>query len=482
MNIMKKKIFLMILIEVGKKIKIKQMTQLTFGDKRLQFDGGTYLTIPTPDLSFKITVDTTKAGSASDTIIIPTTGSGFDCEVFWGDGSSNTYTGTPGLTTIQHTYDVGGIKQIKIVGTFPRIYFNNTGDKLKLISVDNWGNYGDGVSIQNSAFRGCANNISIADDWKLDTVLINGSWMFASTKITSLPDSMLLSSLVDGERMFYLGNLISLPPNMTLDNLEHAEYMFTNCSITSLPSNMTLDNLISFNDFGYMFQGNKLESLPYGMTLSGLTSGGSLFRDNLITELPPEMTLSGLIDGGSLFNGNLLSSLPSGMTLDNLVSAVSLFSGCDISSLPSGMTLPVLGDGYWMFSNTLLTSLPDGITLSLLVRGERMFYASQLLSLPSGMTLSLVTETDYMFWGCSITSALSLNLASLTNGNGMFGASCILNTNDYSNLLVRTEANNINTGVVFQGGSSKYNTSGETARDLLTSRSPGWTISDGGLA
>ena len=57
------------------------MTQLTFGDKRLQFDGG-YLTRPTIDERFIIKVDTTNPGSASDTMIIPTNGTNsYDCTV-----------------------------------------------------------------------------------------------------------------------------------------------------------------------------------------------------------------------------------------------------------------------------------------------------------------------------------------------------------------------------------------------------------------
>jgi hypothetical protein len=32
-----------------------------------------------------------------------------------------------------------GIYQVAIRGNFPRIYFNDTGDKEKIISIDQWG-------------------------------------------------------------------------------------------------------------------------------------------------------------------------------------------------------------------------------------------------------------------------------------------------------------------------------------------------------
>ena len=42
-----------------------------------------------------------------------------------------------------NSYDLtlpsSGIYQIAINGNFPRIYFNDTGDKQKIISVDQWG-------------------------------------------------------------------------------------------------------------------------------------------------------------------------------------------------------------------------------------------------------------------------------------------------------------------------------------------------------
>ena len=112
------------------------------------FGGGGY------DPRFKITIDTTKAGSANDTFVLPTTEAGYDAYVDWGDGGAEqNITGTPG--NVSHTYAAPGSYQVKIRGTFPRIYFNNAGDKLKLMTIDNWGNV-EWSSMQN-AFYGCAN-------------------------------------------------------------------------------------------------------------------------------------------------------------------------------------------------------------------------------------------------------------------------------------------------------------------------------------
>jgi hypothetical protein len=108
----------------------------------------------TSDARFKITVDTNKAGSANDTFVLPTAGAGiYDYWVDWGDGGAEEHIVVN--TSQTKAYAASGTYQIKIRGTFPRIVFNDTGDKLKLISIDNWG---DIVwSSMAYAFWGCAN-------------------------------------------------------------------------------------------------------------------------------------------------------------------------------------------------------------------------------------------------------------------------------------------------------------------------------------
>jgi hypothetical protein len=70
-------------------------------------------------------------------------------------------------------------------------------------------------------------------------------------------------------------------------------------------------------------------------------------------------------------------------------------------------------------------------------------------------------------------------LGNLSQGASMFRYVTI-NTARYSKLLVDMEINNSNNNVEFHGGNSKYNTDGETARNLLTG-SQNWNINDSGL-
>lgn len=113
-------------------------------------------TPPNPD--FISTWDTTKAGSASDTIVLPMTAGP---TVDWGDGTVNN------LNT--HTYGVGGIKTVTMSGTIQGWAFNTIGDCLKLIEVSNWGTMDFNVvaaPTTNTAgiLAGCQNLIITATD------------------------------------------------------------------------------------------------------------------------------------------------------------------------------------------------------------------------------------------------------------------------------------------------------------------------------
>ena len=113
-----------------------------------------------PATEFIFSVKTDNLGiSANDSFIIPTTGVGYNYDVDWGDG--NFSTGVTG--SVQHTYSSIGTYTIKISGDFPRIYFNNGGDRLKLLEIQNWGNIVWGGDVRDS-FEGCANMQLTAND------------------------------------------------------------------------------------------------------------------------------------------------------------------------------------------------------------------------------------------------------------------------------------------------------------------------------
>ena len=127
------------------------------------------------------------------------------------------------------------------------------------------------------------------------------------------------------------------------------------------------------------------------------------------------------------------------------------------------------------FIATDVNSWYNGITL-----GTQMFNGNSLTTLPAGMTLGNLTNGNSMFQNNSITSAIGLKLHKINSGS-LFMNGANLPVSQYSNILVDIEANNTNDEVIIHFGSSKYNATGQIARDILTSAPRNWVITDGGL-
>ena len=244
----------------------------------------------------------------------------------------------------------------------------------------------------------------------------------------------------------------------TFDNLSGAETItFPSSGVYVLE--LTAKEVSPFTGMRFDDSGDKLKLSKINQWgLFNDTRQSLFFGCSNLTEIGSDVNWLNLItDGSNMFRDCNLTSLPSGMTLDNLTDGLNMFRDCNLTSLPSGMTLDNLTDGGLMFFRCNLTSLPSGMTLDNLTDGTAMFFACNLSSLPSGMTLD-----------------------NLTDGANMFAENTI-NTVRYSELLVDMEADNSNTSVSFNGGNSKYNTSGETARNLLINNQT-WSFTDGGPA
>jgi len=100
-------------------------------------------------------IDTTKAGSASDTMVMPAVNWGtYNGTIDWGDGTTSAIT-AHNDADLTHVYDEPGVYIVQMTGTFPSPCFNNGGDKLKILSVKQWGNVN--ISLWRHMFYGCSN-------------------------------------------------------------------------------------------------------------------------------------------------------------------------------------------------------------------------------------------------------------------------------------------------------------------------------------
>ena len=211
-----------------------------------------------------IVVDTTKAGSASNTFVLPIIKSTTESvKIYWGDGTSSM--GVNGDNT--HVYAASGIYTIKIESNlFGGIYFNNTGDKAKITKVVSFG-HGVIRSLATS-FYGCSSLLSI----DLGDIVNNGvdaQGMYRGcTSLTTVP-LFNLSSVTNTYTMFYKCTALTTVPLFDLSKVTNASYMFYQCTaLTTVP----LFNLSSCTNASNMFSGVTLTTQSYSDFLINLAT------------------------------------------------------------------------------------------------------------------------------------------------------------------------------------------------------------------
>ena len=143
--------------------------------------------------------------SNDDQITIPTNGNGYNYDIDWGDG--NTDTGVTG--NITHTYASPGTYTVEISGAFPQIFFDNLGDKDKILSVEQWGDIA--WRAMNRTFFGCQNLVINATDTPDLSDVTNMNQMF---RLTNLNDDI---GDWDVSNVTAMANLFNENPNFNQD-------------------------------------------------------------------------------------------------------------------------------------------------------------------------------------------------------------------------------------------------------------------------
>jgi surface protein len=161
---------------------------------------------------FVITVKTNNTGTSTNTqFTIPTTGGGYDYNVDCDSDGIDDATGVTGNYTCN--YGSAGVYIVRIkrndggaMGTswngFPRIYVNNSGDREKILSIEQWGT-GVWTSME-GAFKGCLNMDGFFTDVPNLSSVTNLSEMFyLAHKFDQDISSWNTTTITDMSGMFY---------------------------------------------------------------------------------------------------------------------------------------------------------------------------------------------------------------------------------------------------------------------------------------
>ncbi|MCG2786860.1 MAG: BspA family leucine-rich repeat surface protein, partial [Anaerolineae bacterium] len=491
---------------------------------------------------FVITVKTDNAGTSSSTqFTIPTTGVGYnynvDCD---NDGVDDAIAQTGSYTcnyASAGTYTVR-IKDNSGAGTgFPRIYFNNGGDALKLLDIAQWGT-GKWTSM-NSAFYGCSNvNMTATDVPDLSNVTdmfsmfynasaFNGNISAWNTSnVTSMRDLFRGASAFNQDiGTWDTGNVTNMYGEFLgasafnqdiggwdTGNVTNMFSMFSGAS--AFNQDISAWNTASVADMSNMFYNASAfnQNLPTNgnnwntsnvTNMSFMFYGASAFTGNISNwDTAKVTTRRDMFYGASLFNGNISAWNTGSVTsMRNMFRAASTFNQ-NIGGWNTGNVLSM----YAMFRDTSafnqdLNSWDTGkVTVMLSMFQNNGVFNGNI----SAWNTANVTDMSYMFFNASAfngniggwntgnattmyqmfygASAFDQNLGNwdveaLTNAQNMFYG-VTLSTANYDALLNGWDAQTLQTGVVFSGGSSKY-CAGEAARANMIA-SDTWTITDSG--
>ena len=356
----------------------------------------------------------------------------YDFQVDWGDGTTGSYAGEAGddiLTDITHTYATPDEYRIRIgvinnTG-FPTIYFDNSGDKEKLINTVDFGDVG--WEILENSFSGCSNNVIDPTATANFNAVLNADFAWENNNLTSFPA-------------------------IDLSSARFVNGTWQNNLLTSFPS----INLTSGNQFANAWQNNNLTSFP-DIDLPNASILESAWQNNNLTSFP-DIDLSDAINVNSAWQNNLLTSFPE----------------IDLSSA-------IFVNGTWQ--NNLLTSFPD-IDLPNAINVKGAWQDNDLNSFPE-IDLSSGTNFENAWRGNGVMiSFATRNFYEMNNGRNCFEGTT-LPTSDWSNILVTQSIDNNNVGTIFvkipfHGGNSKYNTTAAGYRSNLEGTKH-WEITDGGL-
>ncbi len=355
--------------------------------------------------------------SNSTSITIPTTGGGYNYDVDW--DNDGIYEDTNVNGSITHDYGTAGTYTVRIRDSFPRIYFNNAGDKEKILSVDQWGT--QQWTSMAYAFYGCANLHILANNTPNLSNTTNLSGMFAyCTSFNENIDAWDVSSVIYMNSMFY---------QATSFNNGNQPLTWNTGTGTAQVTNMN-----------YMF---------YGAT--------SFNQDLNSWNVSSVTNMGGMFFNATVFNGNI-----SNWNVINVLNMQSMFRSAQF--LPNTFNQDI---SSWNVSN---------VTNMLAMFSNNIYFNQNI----SGWNVSSVIDMSYMFSNASNFNQNIGNwdISNLTDATGMF-LGVTLSTVNYDALLIGWQSNLHNNNVTFSGGFSKYCLASYSWNVLV--QSSNWNITDGGF-
>lgn len=194
-------------------------------------------TEPTPG-AFVTTWNTENPGTSNeDQITIPGTGAGYSYSIYWeslSDPGINGTTSTSTASSYTLTFPEPGQYRVDIIGDFPRIYFNNGGDRQKILTVEQWGD--NAWASMERAFWGATNlRVPATDAPDLSGVTILRFMFRGATSFNDPIGHWDVSNVVNMNSVFNSAMNFNQPlNNWNVSNVEDVSGMFDGWDIRDI--------------------------------------------------------------------------------------------------------------------------------------------------------------------------------------------------------------------------------------------------------
>ncbi|WP_345075332.1 BspA family leucine-rich repeat surface protein, partial [Flavivirga amylovorans] len=438
--------------------------------------------------------DTRQTGTSdSNQVTIPTNSSyTYSYNIDWGDTTTdNNVTGD-----ITHTYTTPGRYTISISGDFPAIYFNNAGDKNKIVEILAWGNI-QWQTMEN-AFYGCGNlNFDAIDSPDLSLVTTLKNMFRSATVFNGIINNWDISTITDISGMFASAVTFNRP----LDNWETGNV--TDMSETFLAArlfNEPLDNwdtaLVTsmFNMFSSANAFNQNISswdVSRVVDMSGMFSYCRFFNQNI-----ERWDVSSVTNMSSMFLRNIAFDQPlNNWNVSNVTNMSRMFDGYYLSG---NFNQPLdrwdvskVTDMSFMFRDTRRFNQPlDSWRVNLVTNMDGMFERANSFNQDISIwDVSNVTSMSSMFEATgSFNQDISIwNVNSVTNMHSMFETTQVFNQNinDWNVSNVTDMGSMFNNAQAFNQPIDRWNVSnvtdmGSMFRNTETFNQPldSWNVSN----
>lgn len=331
------------------------------------------------------TANTSTGSSGNTQVKLPLISAGvYNFTVEWGDGTKDVIT-TWNQSEVTHTYASSGTYEITIYGLIKGWRFQNTGDRLKITDIKQWGGL---IVSGDDIFRGCGNLTITATD-VIDLSKTSTMYrMFGNcTSITTIPsiDEWDVSGILTMEAAFQgCTNFNDDMNSWDVSNVTTFDSMFNLCS--KFNGNITSWDVSAATNFASMFE----DAAKFNQDISGWT---------INTTVSAAINMNFLFDGCTDFNQDI-----SAWDVSEVIAMRQIFRTCtsfnqNLNAWDTGKVTTL----YRAFNGCTIFNQPlDGWDVSSCVTMEEMFLSCPAFNQSlNSWVVTAVTTMQSMFEGCT---------------------------------------------------------------------------------